>query len=826
MPIPDTDTEELSSYPVWPRLDHLTEVLLRGGLVLRAEPGAGKTTLLPWRLLTGGHFSGTRILLVQPRRLAARSAAERIASLLGEPLGQRVGVRTRTETITSPRAELEVITDGVMVRILQQDPALSGISVLLFDEFHLRTLSGELSLALSLHSRELFRPDLKIALLSATLPVESILDRFTGFVLEDVSGRGHPVETFYRPPYGGERIEAGATRLVQEALNQTGGDVLVFLPGYREMDRTRRCLVSAGLPPERILLLYGSLPPQQQREVLDSRQAGNGRVILSTNVAETSLTVPGVTAVVDTGYERRVRYRPRTGMNHRETVPISHASADQRRGRAGRLAPGVCFRWWKEGDYREPFSPPEIQESDLSPLSLETALWGVEDPRDLHWITPPSVGAVSHAREVLTGLGFLDDDGRITADGRKGAETGLHPRLAAMVLAADSDTLRTALSLALLMEEPPAAMDRTMEIGSCLAETECSGGSFGKDLRRLASRLGLKDSSWETQPLRPDEASRLLLKAWPERAGLKTGESDRPGRVVYRLADGQTAELKGEGGGPDALVAAGVEGSESGGRTILLMAPLDRRALEKGDLVPLSERDLLQWDGWRLRFRRGLYAGRLMLKEIPAVQDRDSTARAVLDRLECEGLEALPWDPPSRSFLARIRAASRQSGTKALTGYDEGGLLARAGQWLVPFCRPSQEIVDGSILLTALRESLTWAERKMVEERAPEALVLPSGQNRKVDYESGDVPVVSARLQEFFGLAETPRIGGEPVLLDLLSPAGRTVQKTRDLASFWANGYPEVKKDLAGRYPRHYWPDNPLLAEATSRAKPKSKLSG
>jgi ATP-dependent helicase HrpB len=821
--MPTRDIEgELRAYPVFPYLDRLVAALKGGDLLLRAEPGAGKTTLFPWRLLSGREFPDGKIIMLQPRRLAARSAADRIACLLGEKTGKSVGLRTRTETVTSPSARLEVVTDGVMVRMLQNDPSLGGISAVLFDEFHLRSLYGDLAFALVRQTRALFRPDLKVALLSATLPAEEILSRFPEFTLEDVPGRSFPVTVRYRPPLNGEHLAAGAARLALEALSETGGDVLAFLPGFREMQRAREILVAGGADPGRVELLHGSQPPDVQRRVLDPLLAGTGRIILSTNVAETSLTIPGVMAVADTGYERRVRYRPRTGMDQRETVMISQSSAEQRKGRAGRTAPGLCLRWWGESVVRDPSPPPEIAEADLAPLRLEAALWGVPELDSLDWITLPPSGAAAQATRVLLLLGLLDSGGRITPLGRRAAGLGLHPRLAAMVLSAPERLRPTALLMALLLEDSSGAGTRSGDFRELLAEasTGITSGRTAVDYRKLAARLGPSSGPFVSGPVFPEQAGRLLLPAWPERCAVRIALNERGDGSTWKMADGQTAELKGGLYREEALAVASVEQTETGTRRILLAAPVDLKALERGELLPLAEETIHQWDGWKLKGKRRQLIGRIVMKESPAGPEAIDTAAAVLFRLSAEGAGCLPWNPASLRFAARARSVARVAG-EGWPGFLSADLQASAGDWLVPWCRRAGEILDGEILLNALRERLTWPQRQLLEKEAPENLVLPSGSVRRIDYESGDIPVLSARLQEFFGLAETPRVGGDPLLLDLLSPAGRTVQKTRDLAGFWKNSYFDVKKDLAGRYPRHYWPDNPLDAEPTARAKPK-----
>ena len=452
--------DEVAALPLYPHLDEIAETLAtRNLLMLHAEPGAGKTTLVPWRLLAHKAFAGTKFLLLQPRRIAARAAAERIAALLEERLGRTVGLRTRMETIVGPATRLEVVTEGVLTRIIQSDPSLSGYGLVIFDEFHERNLQGDVALAFTWECREVFRRDLRILFMSATPPTAELRGAVGDLPAISVSGRSWPIRLYDRPPLNGETPERGAARLALEAREmldaEGGGDVLVFLPGFREIRQARDELVRIRphLGPD-IAILHGRLPPEEQRGLLAAPPGESHRIILATNVAETSLTIPGVRAVVDSGLERRVRFHPRTGMDHWETVEISAASAEQRRGRAGRLGPGICLRWYRSQDPRKSFSPPEIMEADLAPLVLETALWGAATPLDLTWITPPPSGALKQATALLEELDLIDGQGRITASGRQAAAMGLHPRLGRMVMKAkERGWLATAAVTAAILEE-------------------------------------------------------------------------------------------------------------------------------------------------------------------------------------------------------------------------------------------------------------------------------------------------------------------------------------------------------------------------------------
>jgi len=841
-------SENIRHLPIFPFLDEISGTLAREGLLLlSAETGAGKTTLFPWKLLSLPAFARNKILLLEPRRLAARAAADRISSLLGEKPGRTVGLRTRLETLVSGHTRLEVVTEGVLTRLLQADPSLSGYGAILCDEFHTRSLQGDLGLALAWDARRIFRPDLKLALLSATLPKEEIALAFGPWPVREVPGRAHPVEVKYRPPASGRETPwDGAARLCLEALRPPrpghGGTILCFLPGYREMHRAReilrRRLPEAGTE---VLLLHGRMPPEQQRRILDPAAASGSRVILATNVAETSLTVPGVTAVVDTGLERSVRFSPRTGLDHRETGKISQASAEQRKGRAGRNGPGICYRWWREDEFREAFSRPEILQTDLASLVLETSLWGAASPWDLTWLTPPPQAAGRQALELLAGLGLLGPEGRITPSGKEAAALAVHPRLGKMVLDAGSRArTETAAVIAAFLENDDLIPGRDADFRERLAtfgawaagQTHAGDADAARRVREDARRLLAK---LPAQPERrkfgagtagrlncePEDAGPLLLSAYPDRAAKRT-RSDDPVTSRYLLASGRGAWIQGELAGEEFLVVADLDGGEQDAR-IYLAAPVSLRDLESGRAGPLRETRVLEWQGWKPRCRSEVRLGAMVLKEKPAgLPEPGEFRNAALSRLQDRGLADLPWNPAARRFLARCRFVGQWGRVAGWPEFSDDRLVASADSWLLPFGNwRGGAVWDETSLLHALEFHLGRERRLLLDQLAPESLRLPSGSGKRLDYESGDVPVLSARLQEFFGCVTTPRLCGQALMLDLLSPAGRTVQRTRDLDGFWDRTYAQVKKELMGRYPRHPWPDDPRQAKAT--AKPKTR---
>jgi ATP-dependent helicase HrpB len=831
--------DEVTALPLYPHLDEIAGTLAtRNLLMLHAEPGAGKTTLVPWRLLAHKAFARTKFLLLQPRRIAARAAAERIAALLKERLGRTVGLRTRMETIVSPATRLEVVTEGVLTRIIQNNPSLSGYGLVIFDEFHERNLQGDVALAFTWECREVFRRDLRILFMSATPPAAELRSAVGDLPAVSIPGRSWPVRLVDRPPLKGETPWAGAARLTLEAREmlgtEGGGDVLVFLPGFREIRQAQDELVrmQPHLGPE-IAILHGRLPPEEQRDILAASPGPSHRIILATNVAETSLTIPGVRAVVDSGLERRVRFHPRTGMDHWDTVEISAASAEQRQGRAGRLGPGICLRWYRSQDSRKSFSPPEIMEADLASLVLETALWGAATPLDLTWITPPPSGALKQATALLEELDLIDSQGRITALGRQAAALGLHPRLGRMVMKAkERGWLATAAVTAAILEEgdPLGGADPDFRDRLSAWAAWASGApndlrpDAGRRIAREADRImriaGAKEQTIRGADVDPSLAGRLLIHAYPDRAAQRIGNGSVSTTARLVLATGRGAWIKGALGQEEFLVAADLDGGETEAR-VFLAAPVSRSDVESGSAGPVTTFLLFSWEGWTLRTRKEMRVGRLLLDEKRGfTPSPDDVRQAVRERLAREGMEALPWNDAARRFRARCLFVGRCGRYERWPDFSSSALMDDQDLWFLPFgIWEGGAVFTGESLLQALMARLGWENRRILDEVAPETWLLPSGTRKRLDYEAGDVPVIAARLQEFFGCRETPRLCGHPLMLHLLSPAGRPVQITQDLDGFWERSYPAVKKELMGRYSRHYWPDDPRAAKPTAQAK-------
>ncbi len=836
----------MSQLPIESTLPALANVLgSHTRAVLVAPPGAGKTTRVPLALLDEPWLAGRRILMLEPRRLAARSAARHMAASLGEPVGATVGYRVKMDTRVGTQTRIEVITEGVLTRMLQADPALEGVGLVIFDEFHERSLHSDLGLALCLQSQAILRDDLRLLVMSATLDAEPVAALLGGAPIVISEGRSFPVETRYLERKWDGSLETVVVRTILAALQQDDGDILVFLPGAAEIRRVEQNLVERGLGPDvQIAPLYGNLPQEEQDEAIAPSRPGERKVVLSTSIAETSLTVEGVKVVIDSGWMRVSRFSPRTGMTRLETIRVSLSSADQRRGRAGRLGPGVCYRLWTKQEHRQlaPHNTPEIRESDLVPLALELAVWGVTDPEELLWLDPPPKGAFAQARQVLGQLGALASDGSLTAHGRQMAELGLHPRLAHMLLRAVPLGLgELACELAAILGErdflrglqgKPHADIRLRVEALCFGKSERGQSAFvsqgiAVDASACRRIRAVAEHYKQMLGLTPQEESGLdacgllLAFAYPERIGQRRGN----GRYLLRSGRGAFfAETQPLANAPY-LVAAELDDNGAESR-ILLAAELSEDDLLHHFAEHIEKEAVVEWDrsaqAVRSRLRRRL--GALVLREVaqPATDPKDVRA-ALLRGIALEGLEILPWTRTARQLQERLLFLHRLE--PGWPDVSDEALTATLLDWLGPFLdgMTSREDLQRLRLTDALTSLLNWEQWQQLEEQAPTHLVVPSGSRIPIDYSDPGQPRLSVRLQELFGLTETPRIakGRVPLTLHLLSPANRPVQVTQDLASFWRHAYFEVKKDLKGRYPKHHWPDDPLTAVPTNRAKPR-----
>jgi ATP-dependent helicase HrpB len=816
-------------------------------VVLQAPPGAGKSTVVPLVALDLPWLGQRRIIMLEPRRLAARAVAARMARTLGEEVGGTVGHRMRLDTKVSRDTRIEVVTEGVLTRMLQQDAALEGVGLVIFDEFHERSLQADLGLALALDAQANLAPDLKLLVMSATLDAQGIAAKLGDAPLVQSLGRTWPVTTRYAataapllpgPAPERDSLEALTTRIVRRALAEEHGDLLVFLPGAREIRRVQSQLLQGPLPANTLVLpLFGELGPQEQDAALAPARPGTRKIVLATNIAETSLTIEGIRVVVDSGLERRAVFDPVTGMGRLETARISRASAEQRQGRAGRLEAGVCYRAWSEGAQRSlaPFATPEILQTDLAGLALELAAWGANDAATLTWLDPPPAATLGSARALLRRLEALDDQGRVSAHGREMAQLPLHPRLAHMLIAARRlGSVPLAAQLAALLSERDllrAAGGADADIRSRLAllqgESEPAGiDRAGLQRARRAARDLMRQSSAAGDAHAGLEGV-LLAFAYPDRIARRRAEGDN--RFV--LSNGRGAQFA----QPQSLaqrefiVAIEADDRDRDAR-ITLAAPLSRQDLDEYFSSHLRTTDEVHWDDREqaVLARRVTRLFELVIEERPLREvPAEAAGAAMLEGIAKRGLAALPWNEDSRDLQARLEFVRRhlpEALQAAWPAVDDASLAATSGAWLMPWLNGISRVQHLSRLSMTqiLRGLLTHEQQRRLEAWAPTHFTAPTGSQIRIDYRDELAPAVAVRIQEVFGVLSSPRLAGGsvPVTFKLLSPARRPVQITRDLATFWQGSYAEVRKDMRGRYPRHYWPENPAIAEPTRRAKP------
>jgi ATP-dependent helicase HrpB len=807
-----------SGLPIAPLLPELARMVAEAGrVVLQAPPGAGKTTAAPLALLEA--VEG-RIVMLEPRRVAARAAAERLAESLGEPVGRRVGYRIRGET--RPGSHIEVVTEGVLTRMLQAAPDLPGVGCLIFDEFHERALNADLGLALALEARAALRPDLRLLVMSATLDAAPVAALMDGAPVLTAEGRMHPVETRWldRPRPPGDRLEPASAELVLRALAETEGGVLVFLPGQAEIARTAAALASR-LPKEVVLQpLHGGLPFAAQRAAL-APLAGGRKLVLATAIAETSLTIPDVRVVVDAGRARRARFDPGSGMTRLVTERVTRAEAEQRRGRAGRVAPGWCYRLWTRGEEggMAAFPPPEIMSADLAGLALELAVWGAASPEGLAFLTPPPAPAFAEARGLLTDLGALDGVGRVTGHGRALAALPVHPRLGHMLLTAAADGGgRLAAEIAALLEGRDPLRSRGADLGPRLEALRGADPALAA-IRAEAARLRRLVPGGAGPGL---SAGAALSLAYPDRIAKR-----RPGAAPrYLLANGKGAALPTDDplAAAPFLVAADLDGDRREA-AVRLAAAVTEAELREFHADRLRRETVAEWSRREAAVlaRERLMLGAIVLEERPWPAPAEAVAAALAEGVRDLGLDALPWTPATRRLQGRVEWL-RANGAPDLPGFSGEALLAEIESWLGPWLagvsRASELTrVD---LAAALDARLGRTGRERLDRLAPAAVAAPTGTRLPIDY-GGAAPTVSVRLQEMFGVTRHPTVGADavPLVVELLSPAGRPVQTTADLPGFWRTSYAEVRRALRGRYPKHPWPEDPMGAEPTRRAKPR-----
>lgn len=822
--------------PVADALPSLCRALSTGrSAVLEAPPGAGKTTLVPLSLLQEDWLSGKSILMLEPRRIAARAAAHRMADMLGQAVGDIVGYRVRHDVRVGPATRIEVLTEALLTRRIQHDPGLDGVGLIIFDEFHERSLNADLGLALALDVQSI-NPDLRLLVMSATLDGAKVSKLLSDGEVVTSKGRMHPVRTVYTPQGEMRAVGRTAANVVIRALDECEGGILVFLPGEAEIRSAERSLREARLKPNVIVTpLFGNLTFAQQNEAVAPAATGYRKIVLATSIAETSLTIPDVRVVVDCGLSRHPRFDPGTGMTRLITTRVSQASAEQRRGRAGRVAPGTCYRLWSEETHRTlpAYAPPEIISTDLCPLALELAAWGNADPAGYAFLDAPPASAYANAMELLRELDALDGNNRITPLGRRMSGLGMHPRLSHMILRGDAiGQGQTACALAgLLSERDIVRPDRDRPDcdlrlrlmafdGSAPSTVQVDRGALAR--ARENARQWTRQLRIKSEEIEPEAAGELLALAYPDRIAQQRGP-----RGSFRTRAGRGALMSQHdplAGEPFLALGSVDQGTDSA--RIFLAAPLKRARIEALFSGGIETAEEIIWDGRgeSVLASKVSRLGSLILESRRLDEPASNlVSAALLSGIRQMGVERLPWSDELRSLQARAEFLRRIEGdTSDIPDMSHNALTESLDTWLAPFVeglsRSSQ--FDRIDLRSALEARIGWQAVKRLNDEAPAHLDVASGSRIALDYSSGE-PILAVRLQEMFGTTVTPAIakGRYAVTLHLLSPARRPVQVTRDLAGFWARTYQDVKKDLKGRYPKHRWPDNPLEATPTARAK-------
>lgn len=808
--------------------------------VLQAPPGAGKTTVVPLELLGEPWLEGRNIIMLEPRRLAARAAAYRMADSLGETVGETVGYRVRLDSSVGPRTRIEVVTEGILTRRLQHDQALDGVGLVIFDEFHERSIHADLGLALALDVQQVLRPDLRLLVMSATLDGERVAALMDNAPAVSSEGRLFPVATTYLLRKSAARIEDVVISQIHRALRDESGSVLAFLPGAAEIARVNEQL-QRGISDSSIIIapLHGSLSRDAQDRAIMPAPDGMRKIVLATSIAETSLTIEGVRIVIDSGLMRVPRFDPRSGMGRLETIRVTKASADQRRGRAGRTEPGVCYRVWTEAENAslEQFSLPEILCTDLAPLALELAAWGVGDPSSLRWLDPPPAGAFAQARELLRELGALDVHGAITPHGRQISQLSLHPRLAHMALKAKATGRGgIACDIAALLEERDIVR-QGRDAGECdlrirldalhhgaraVPRSDVSVDRAACDRVKQAAAALRKQLHVRAEHEHIDDAGLILAFAYPDRIGKRRADS----QTHFLLTNGRGAHFTRATplSMSDYVAVADLDDREGNAR-IFLAVPLDERDLLKQFNDSIVTDEFVTWDTRKqaVAARRQTRIGKLVISDEQLREPpQEKVTAALTDGIRQEGIAMLPWDDDTRAWQARVTFLRSLDATRWPDVSDQQ-LLATLDAWLAPHLAgiTSRTQLQKLELAHALSGILSWQQRKELEQLAPTHIEVPTGSHIRLDYTSGPAPILPVRVQELFGATDTPRVAGGrvPVVIHLLSPAYRPVQVTQDLAGFWKTSYELVRKDLKGRYPKHHWPDEPLRAEPTRRAK-------
>ncbi|MCC3704621.1 ATP-dependent helicase HrpB [Rouxiella badensis] len=809
----------MSLLPVGAVLNQVIAALQQAQQVLLHAPtGAGKSTWLPLQILKSGLFPG-KILLLEPRRLAAKSVAYRLAQQLGEQPGQTVGYRMRAESKTSAETRLEVVTEGILTRMVQQDPELADYSLVVLDEFHERSLQADLALALLLDVQQGLREDLRLLIMSATLDNARLSPLLPDAPVIISEGRSFPVERHYLPLASHERLDEGVARIVSRLMAENSGSMLLFLPGVAEITRTQNLLTGRLSDDVDLCPLYGALSLEQQQKAIQPALTGRRKVVLATNIAETSLTIEGIRLVVDSGLERSAQFDARSGLTRLVTQRISQAAMTQRAGRAGRLEPGLCWHLFskEQAERAAAQSEAEILQSDLSGLWLELLQWGCQDASQLTWLDAPPAIALKVAQRLLTSLGAIDDEGKLTPVGRSMAQIGCEPRLAAMLVQAErqgADALATAALLAAIIEEPPRGGQPDIDYWLSRPQPH-----WQRRARQLSQRLS-RSSGQVDASLAPW----LLASAFSDRIAERRGLDGR-----YQLANGLGASLAQD----DALTRAPwlvapqlLQGNNSPDARILLAITLDASQLAARLPKIVKEQTAVEWDEEKgtLRAWRRWQVGRLVLKAQPQAKPADEDLQqALLEWVRAQGLQGLTWSTAAEQLRIRLMCAAKWLPEISWPAMDDASLLDNLEQWLLPSLNGVRSLraLQQIDLAEALLRLMSWDQRQRLDANLPTHYSVPTGSRLAIRYHSDQPPALSVRLQEMFGEQRSPMLaeGRVAVVLELLSPAHRPLQITRDLAAFWQGSYREVQKEMKGRYPKHPWPDNPAEALPTRRTK-------
>jgi len=825
----------VSNLPLFPIQDVVSDVKNRlgeqGTLIVHAPPGAGKSTILPLQLMDEPWLVNKKILMLEPRRLAASSIAYRMADLLGEPVGQQIGYRIRFDTRISAHTKIEVITEGILSRMIQRDNALEDIGLVIFDEFHERSIHADLGLALCREIQQILRPDLRILLMSATLETAALSSLLSAPVVSSL-GRQYPVKVIYTGESDPYLIPESCSQTTSKALRETQGDLLVFLPGKGEINRTAESLKRRH-PEIAVYPLYGQLPHAKQQAALLPHPSGKRKVVLATSIAETSLTIEGIQVVIDSGFTRSSKYDPKCGLSRLTTLAITKDAADQRAGRAGRLMAGTCYRLWSPATQHNllPFRTPEILETDLTPLVLELTKWGTKDIYSLTWLTPPPMGSIQLAMETLEDIGAIDA-GKITAHGEDIYELPCHPRIAHMLLKGrELGFLALSTDLAAILEEKDPldhapSLDVTLRVEYLRRYRRDNMNHRGVEKIEKVAQVYRKllQIRPENDPVDPFAVGLLLAYAYPERIA-----SSKPGnQAQFQLANGKLAAMdyKDDLAHQPWLAIAHMDARDKLGK-IFSAAPLNPQ-----DLKPMIQRrEKISWDTKKggLIMQEEWRIGQLILQRIPLKSPDPSTQLAVvLQAIKNEGQHLLNFTEEVINWQNRVNCLRKWNPEETWPDVSTARLLQTCDDWLIMYLDRVKTVEDLKKikLIEVLHNCLPYELGKLLHQLAPETLEVPSGSKIRIQYQEHGPPILAARLQELFGLMETPSVhGGKvPLLIHLLSPGYKPVQVTTDLKSFWNNTYHEVKKEMKRRYPKHYWPEDPLVAEAVSgvRRKPKS----